>query len=416
MRSFTSLSTFFISILCLQPCGAEEPRETGLSRAIVFEQAKQLSEIGRKMFSDPRLSGSGKLSCASCHDPQNAFSPANDLAVQMGGVNLDVSAFRAAPTLTYKQATPQFTEHYYESDDEGDESVDNGPSGGLTWDGREDRRSGQALIPLLSPLEMANKDHATLSATIEQFYGPELRSVAGNPLAQAKNDYLAVATQALDAYQQESTLFYPFSSKYDTFLQGKVELNAIEKRGLELFEAADKGNCASCHVSRPSKTNTPPFFTDYGMIGIGLPRNRALTQNADPTFYDLGLCGPLRKDFMDHPAYCGLFKTPTLRNVARRKSFFHNGSVKDLRQAVAFYFERDTKPEKWYPQDPNGMVQKYDDLPPAYRENMNNEPPFGKQPGDQPQVSDDDIDAIVTFLKTLNDGYDISQQPASMTR
>ncbi|WP_158304366.1 cytochrome-c peroxidase [Beijerinckia indica] len=384
-----------------------------MTRATAYQQARQLSEIGRQMFSDPRLSGSGKLSCASCHDPQNAFSPSNDLAVQMGGKTLDRAAFRAAPTLTYKQVTPPSTEHYYESDEEADGSIDNGPTGGLTWDGRVDRRSDQALIPLLSPLEMANEDRAALSDTIEKIYGQALRAVAGGLVSQDKQWPLEAAMKALDAFQQEGALFYPFSSKYDAFLRGKAELSEQEKHGLEIFTAEDKGNCASCHVSAPSKTGTPPFFTDYGLIAIGVPRNRDIAQNQDPAFFDLGLCGPERQDFRDRPDYCGLFKTPTLRNVARRKVFFHNGVVKSLREAVAFYFERDTKPEKYYPHGADGTIAKYDDLPAAYHDNVNNEPPFGKQAGDPSTVSEADIDAVVAFLKTLDDGFS-SQEPAAV--
>ena len=86
--------------------------------------------------------------------------------------------------------------------------------------------------------------------------------------------------------------------------------------------------------------------------------------NRDPNFYDLGLCGPERTDFKDRGEYCGLFKTPSLRNVAPRKSFFHNGVVfHTLREAVAFYATRDTNPEQWYPRNPDGSIRKYDDLP-----------------------------------------------------
>ena len=57
-----------------------------------------------------------------------------------------------------------------------------------------------------------------------------------------------------------------------------------------------------------------------------------------------------------------MFKTPTLRNVATRKVFFHNGQMKSLRDVIRFYNTRDTNPELWYPVV-NGVVQKFDDLP-----------------------------------------------------
>jgi cytochrome c peroxidase len=125
-----------------------------------------------------------------------------------------------------------------------------------------------------------------------------------------------------------------------------------------------------------------------------------------PTFFDLGVCGPLRTDLTDHDDYCGLFRTPSLRNVALRKTFFHNGVIKTLRDAVAFYATRDTDPGRWYPRRADGTVDKFDDLPERYRTNLNDEPPFeGKKPGDRPALSDADIDDIVAFLGTLTDGY-----------
>jgi cytochrome c peroxidase len=131
------------------------------------------------------------------------------------------------------------------------------------------------------------------------------------------------------------------------------------------------------------------------MIALGVPRNPAIPANADPAYFDLGLCGPVRTDLRDHPDYCGRFKTPSLRNVAVRTSFFHNGLVHDLRQAVAFYVERDSAPEKWYPHG------KFDDLPERYWENINTDPPFGPRPA----LTEAEIDDVVAFLGTLTDGF-----------
>jgi cytochrome c peroxidase len=136
-----------------------------------------------------------------------------------------------------------------------------------------------------------------------------------------------------------------------------------------------------------------------------VPRNPEIPANRDPNFYDLGLCGPERTDFKDREEYCGLFKTPSLRNVALRKSFFHNGVFHTLREAVAFYATRDTNPEQWYPRNPDGSIRKYDDLPAQYQENINTDPPFDRRLGDPPALSDSEIDDIVAFLQTLTDGY-----------
>jgi cytochrome c peroxidase len=138
-----------------------------------------------------------------------------------------------------------------------------------------------------------------------------------------------------------------------------------------------------------------PLFTDFGYAALAVPRNPAIPANRDPGYFDLGLCGPRRHDLSKQDRYCGMFKTPTLRNVALKQSFFHNGAVHALRKAVAFYAERDTVPRKWYP------TRQYDDLPPGYAVNVTQDVPFGPVR----TLSDTDVDDITAFLRTLTDGY-----------
>jgi len=86
--------------------------------------------------------------------------------------------------------------------------------------------------------------------------------------------------------------------------------------------------------------------------------------------------------------------------------FFHNGRFKTLKDTVTFYVQRDSHPEKFYPLNPDGTVKKFDDLPPQYQANVNtSEAPYNRQPGDAPALSDAEIDDVIEFLKTLNDGY-----------
>ena len=95
---------------------------------------------------------------------------------------------------------------------------------------------------------------------------------------------------------------------------------------------------------------------------------------------------------------------PTLRNVALTGPYYHNGYFTSLRDAVAFYATRDTDPKRWYPKLKTGEVDKFDDLPGAYKENVNTEEvPYDRKPGQRPRLSDEDVDALVAFLKTLTD-------------
>lgn len=383
---------------------AAQHGSAGLSRPEAYARAAALDALGRKLFADPSLSASGRLACATCHDPRFAFGPPDGRDVQPGGKTMREAGLRAVPSLKYLQAVPQFAEHYYESDDEGDASVDNGPTGGLTWDGRVDRRRDQARVPLLSPFEMANDGAADVAAKLRKTgYSDDMRRIFGDAIFDDSERAFAGVVEALEVYQQNAAEFYPYSSRYDAYLAGRAQLSPQEMRGLALFNDPAKGNCASCHRSAPGNDGTPPQFTDYGLIAIGVPRNRNIAANADPNYYDLGACGPLRSDLAGRGEFCGLFRTPSLRNVALRKTFFHNGRVHSLHEAVAFYVERDTDPGKWYPRDAGGKVRKYDDVPVQYHRNINSEPPFGARPGGQPSLSASEIDDIVAFLKTLSD-------------
>lgn len=104
--------------------------------------------------------------------------------------------------------------------------------------------------------------------------------------------------------------------------------------------------------------------------------------------------------------YCGFFKTPSLRNVATRQVYFHNGVFHSLDDVLHFYVERETKPEKWYPRDKDGLVAKYNDLPEANHANVDvTDAPFDRKLGDTPVLSEEEIKDVIAFLKTLNDGY-----------
>ena len=316
-----------------------------MTRAEAFARDAALRRLGGQMFFDPRLSASGAQSCATCHDPSHGFSPANARPVQPGGPRGDTLGVRAVPGLTYLQVVPAFTEHFHDLDEDADESVDNGPTGGLTWDGRVDTAAQQALIPLLDMREMANGTLAGLAGRVGAAgYVTSLAAIDGDAAVATPARIVAEAAKALEVFQQESGSFYPYSSKYDAVLAGRAQLTPQEARGLAAFNDPARGNCARCHISAPGLDGTPPHFTDYGPVAVGVPRNAAIPANADPAYFDLGVCGPYRTDLADHPDYCGRFRIPGLRNVARRRSFFHNGLLHDLREAVAFYATRDTDP------------------------------------------------------------------------
>jgi cytochrome c peroxidase len=177
-----------------------------------------------------------------------------------------------------------------------------------------------------------------------------------------------------------------------------VKLSAVEARGLARFNDPQKGNCASCHASARSPDGAPPLFTDFAFYNLGVPRNANLPSTKDPTRFDLGLCGPDRRDLAHRKDLCGAFKTPTLRNSATRRVFFHNGRVTTLEDAIAFHVRRDAAPEEWYP------GRKFDDLPGelAFAAGMR-AAPARPLPDGRPRLAPSEISDIAVFVRTLTD-------------
>lgn len=361
------------------------------------EHAAELAAIGRKSFFDASLSASGKLACATCHSPRFAYGPPPGRALAVGGRDMRQAGTRAVPSLRYLRASPPFALQHHFADG------DIAPVGGFTWDGRAASIREQARLPLLAANEMANGNPANVVARLRRSpLAGEFRAAFGATVFDDPGRAFAALLQALDAFQSTPAEFFPYTSRYDAFLRGEIELSPEEERGVALFKDPKKGNCASCHLGT-TRAGIPPGFNDYDYANVGVPRNPRIAANVDPTHYDLGLCGPLRQDLAGKREYCGFFRSPTLRNVAIRDAFFHNGAFGSLREVLHFYVERDLNPEKYYPRTADGGVHKYDDLPPGYPDNVDHDPPLDRTPGDAPALSETEIDDLIAFLNTLTD-------------
>jgi cytochrome c peroxidase len=302
------------------------------------------------------------------------------------------------PSLRYLNGVPDFNEQTRFIDG------DLLPGGGFTWDGRAPTLAQQASIPLLASNEMANDSaRAVVERLKASSYAAEFRASFGDHIFDDPDQAFAAGLAALAAFQNTPAEFYPYSSRYDAFLRGEIDLTEEEERGVALFKDPKKGNCASCHLV-VTRAGRPPVFTDYDFTDVGVPRNSRIAANADPSYYDLGLCGPARKDLSATIKYCGMFRAPTLRNVALRDAFFHNGVFTTLRQVMEFYVEREIHPEKYYPRNSDGSLHKYDDLPPGIPDNLERDVPFNAA-GSEPALSPAEIDDVIAFLRTLTDGY-----------
>lgn len=400
-----------------------------------------LQQLGKSIFFDSNLSVNRNQSCAACHGPAAGWT-GPDSAINGGGAVYEGSVAgkfgnRKPPSAAY--ATPSPILHYLM------EKKEALFVGGNFWDGRATgERLGnpaaeQALGPFLNPAEQALPDSACVvhrvctaayPVTFEQVWGSTscdiawpadvetvCRSTSGmvglSPADRAKvsANYDSIG-RSVAAYEASSEV-NAFTSKYDYYLAGRAELTKEEKKGLNLFKS--KGKCAKCHVLDPGPNGEPPLLTDFTYDNLGIPRN-----SLNPFYYspdnpagtawaDPGLGGFLasRSDYAAFAAAnMGKHKVPTLRNVALGtesglvKAFAHNGYFKTLYGIVNFYNTRDTKPRCADPLTPEAAALAQGCWPaPEVAENVNTSE-LGKL-----NLTKDQEDAIVTFLKTLSDGY-----------
>jgi len=351
--------------------------------------------LGRAIFFDARLSEPAGTSCASCHDPARAFSGDHGSGVGVpAGSHAGVLARRASPSLLYLKYVPRFRFFSDDGDAHGSEYT---PHGGFFWDGRADSIAELVRQPLLNPREMNNADPAMIANKLRR--GPYAEAFQREFPGALDGDDSAVTALglALQAFLLSPSMA-PFASKYDDYVRGKASFTAQEKHGLELFKDTKRTGCSTCHTLVDSVPNPErSLFTDFGYEAAGAPRN-ARAPNADGD--DLGVCERTDTNNPSNDAqYCASFRTPSLRNVAVRKGFMHNGAFTSLRDVVKFYATRATNPERWYP---SGVV--FDGTPAAYRGQVNTTVvPYNRRPGDAPVLDDAEIDAVVAFLKTLTD-------------
>lgn len=359
------------------------------------------AQLGQKLFFDTTLSEPAGQACSTCHNPTQAFTDADKTKPTSKGVIAGLQGNRNTPTAMYSAFAPAF--HF-----------DRGAGlyiGGQFLDGRAATLTDQAKGPFINPIEMANPDSAAVVEKVrntdyanlfDQIYG-------ANALSNTTQAYDRIA-DAIAAFER-SPVLNRFTSKYDFYLFGRAKLTQQERRGLNVFEADDKGNCAACHPNRPMN-NTPPLFTDHSYDNLGVPKNPAnpfyaLDSQFNPDgryFVDTGL-----GKVLDLPSEDGKIKVPTLRNIAVTAPYMHNGYFKTLTGLVSFYSNRDIKRQCRNPLTTEAKALAQNCWPsPEVNSNVNHAE-LGSL-----KLSTQEINDLVAFLKTLTDGYK-SQSPWSNT-
>ncbi|MFT8809372.1 cytochrome-c peroxidase [Gluconobacter sp.] len=399
-----------------------------------------MARVGEAMFFDAGLSGSGKLSCASCHVPEWHYGPPDGASVFRGGKALDREGQREIPGLTYLDRQPPFsigpddavaddvvpslavpasgTAHPVKSASNTAVSATSlVPQGGLFLDGRADTLHQQAGGPLFDPDEMASTPQRVAARLQTVAYAAPLRELAGPQGRRSRDFLLSEGLFALARYQIEAQDFHPYSSKFDAWLEGKARFSLPERQGYLLFNDPGKGNCAACHVDTVHGDGLPPLFTDHQYEALAVPRNMMLRRTHDPAYHDLGVCDQRPDGHRTLAPYCGMFATPTLRNTATRQVFFHNGVFHTLDEVLDFYALRDLEPWRFYSHGPDGKVRIHDDVPAAYRANIDTtDAPFDRKPGDAPPLTPAERKDIIAFLQTLTDGWTPERSPGTRAR
>ncbi len=370
------------------------PARSGGPAAPTTPQTGARIELGRRIFFDAAFSEPPGTSCASCHDPARAFSGDHGSGAGVAtGSRPGTLARRSTPSLYYLAYVPRF--RFFNEDDDR-QGVDPEPYGGFFWDGRSDSLISLVRQPLLNPREMNNRDAAQIADKLRRApYAATFSEAFPGALDDPEKAVEALG-EALASFLT-SPAMAPFSSKYDDYLRGKATLTPTEAKGLTLFKDLRRVGCAKCHkLVDTSPEPQRSMFTDFGYEAVGAPRNARLPVRDE----DRGLCE--RTDTANPTSdahWCASFRTPSLRNVALRPGYMHNGAFTNLRDVVSFYATRTTKPTRWYP---SGSA--FDDTPTPYRNLINvTVVPYNRSRGDAPALSETEIDAIVAFLGTLTD-------------
>lgn len=350
-------------------------------------QIDSMEKLGEALFFDTNLSMNRTQACATCHSPDHAFTDPRDSdgagrAVSIGDDGHSMGD-RNTPSAAYAMLTPDF--HI---------NAQGKPVGGLFWDGRAKTLADQAMGPPLNPIEMGMPDKRTAVARLKEnaAYVSAFDSFFGkDTLGDDDKAYAALGT-AIAAFER-TTQFSAFDSKYDRYLRGEVQLTEKEELGRVLFFSTQFTNCSRCHKLKDFGGAEGETFTNYQYRNIGTPVNtsvRALN-GSKPGYVDTGLA---QNPSAAHLANVGMFKVPTLRNVAVTAPYMHNGVFKDLRTVVKFY-------------------NKYNSKNPRHQINPETEQKWGP-----PEVADmlakeeleagsaldsKRIDGIVAFLRTLTD-------------
>jgi cytochrome c peroxidase len=239
------------------------------------------AELGKILFFDGRLSSNGIVSCAFCHEPNHAFAGSTAFSK---GVNGKEGVRHAQTLINRAWGKSEF------------------------WDGRSPTLEAQIIVPVTNPDEMGmTADRVVQTVQGIKGYAPLFAAAFGDSTINFDRISKAIANF-------ERTIVSG-NSAYDRYLAGdKSALTKQQKDGLDFFNR--KGECAECH--------TGPNFTTEKFTNLGIGMDMV---NPDP---GREVVTKKRGDF-------GKFKIPTLRDLAHRAPYMHDGRFKTLGEVLDLY-------------------------------------------------------------------------------
>lgn len=238
------------------------------------------------------------------------------------------------------------------------------------WDGRSKSLEEQALIPIEDPIEL----HQSLDDAIEKLKNSEIYPVK---FKNAFGDNEITADRIAKAIAQFERILISNNSKYDKYVRGEVQFTQEELRGMELFFLHASGpplraaNCGDCHFA--------PTFNGRGDF-----RNNGV----DSVVVDYGL-----ELITGDPFDRGKMKVPTLRNLSYTAPYMHNGKFKTIREVLDFY-------------NKNGLKNHVN-------VDVNMQISFNGTDSTSLGLTDEEIELVITFLKTLDDEEFITNEKFS---
>ena len=253
---------------------------------------KQIA-LGRKLFSDPKLSENGKMACVSCHLQDKGYAD----NVAFNSDNQGNPLQRNTPTLI----NTAFQQSFF-------------------LDGRSNTLIDQISAVFTNDKEFNSNVHKFSDAILKDSTYTAFFKGAFGKVSSNNTDVI----KAISSYV--STL-NGFNSKFDKNIRGEENnFSNEEKLGYNLFMG--KALCATCHFMPLTNGTVPPFFTETEKEVIGVPETAENKKLDD----DLGFYWSYKEEL-----HKGMFKTPSIRNVALTAPYMHNGVYNTLEQVVEFY-------------------------------------------------------------------------------